>query len=110
MAENASKPRKFCLEFLVSRIHELQSGLNKAYRNGKIFQNKLLNAVKEVDACKLAYFKPAKLVEGLISDLHSSLATGTTSPSPALDAHFVNRKYRGQCGRYKSARGRVGNN
>lgn len=33
IAENVGKPRKFCLESLVSRMHELQSGLPHAYRN-----------------------------------------------------------------------------
>lgn len=56
MERNANKHRKFCLELIVSGMQELQSGLPASYRNDEIFRNKLLNAVKEVDACKLAYY------------------------------------------------------
>lgn len=100
ISENAGKPKKYCLEELVSRMHSLQSGLPKAYCNEDIFMNKLLNAVKDVEACQLAYFKPTATVEGLISDLHSSLAIEPQPRQvPALDAHFVDRKYKGQRGR-----------
>lgn len=102
MSENVGKPSKFCLEELVSRMHSLQSSLPAAYANEERFKNKLLNAVKDVDACKLAYFKPAPTVEGLISDLHSSLAIDTPTKRPVgVDAHFVDRRYRGQRGRFQ---------
>lgn len=108
MAENAGDPRKVCLEFLVSRMHELQSGLSEAYRNDEIFRNKLLNAVKNVDASKLAYYKPADSFEGLVSDLYS-LAVETTPASPAVDAHFLNRHYRGKSERYSNTHDSGGN-
>lgn len=103
IAENIGKPRKQCLEDLVSRMHALQSGLPNAYCNDEIFKNKLLNAVKDVEECRFAYFKPAETVEGLISDLHSSLAIQpTSSVSPALNANFIDRRYKGQRGRNQS--------
>lgn len=73
MSENAGKPCNFCLGKHMSRMHALQSGLPKACCNEEIFKNKRLNAVKDIGACKVAYFKPEDTVVGLISDLHSSL-------------------------------------
>lgn len=70
LGENAGNPRKFCLESPVSHMHELQCGLPPPYCNDEIFGNKRLNAVKDFDACKCAYYKPVETVEGLISDLH----------------------------------------
>lgn len=100
IADNVGRPRKHCLEELVTRMHALQSGLPGAYCNDEIFKNKLLNAVKDVEECRFAYFKPASTVEGLISDLHSSLAIEPSpQSSPALNAHFVDRRYKGQRGR-----------
>lgn len=69
ISENVGKPQKYCLEELVSRMHALKLSLPGAYRNDKIFENKFLNASKDVEACRFAYFKPASTVEGLISDL-----------------------------------------
>ena len=106
MSENVGKPRKHCLEELVGRMHALQSGLPSAYRNDEIFKNKLLNAVKDVESCRFAYFKPADTVEGLISDLHSSLAVEPSSKSsPAVDAHFIDRRFKGQRGRTPDGKG-----
>lgn len=110
MSDHDDKPGKFFLELLVSRMHELQSGSSMTYRNDEIFRNKLLNVVKDVDACKLAYCKPADSAEELISDLHSLLTTESTPQNPAVDAYFVDRKYRGQRERHYYARESVGNN
>lgn len=100
IAKNAGNPRTFCTEGLVCCMHTLQSCLPDAYDNDEIFRNKLLNALKDVETCKFAYFKLVETVEGLISDLHSSLAIETsTPPSAAVDAHLVDRKFRVQRGR-----------
>lgn len=82
----------------MSRIHKLQSCLPTVYLNDEIFRNKLLNAVKDADACKLEYYNPANSVERLKSDLHSSLATETTPETTAVHAHFVNHKHREERG------------
>lgn len=78
-------------------MHALQSGMPNAYRNDEIFKKKLLNAIKDVDAYKLVYFKAAATIKGLISDLNSSLALDTIAMNPAaLDTYFIDRKFRGQ--------------
>lgn len=103
MAANAEKSPTFRLEELVTCMHALKSGLPGAYLNDKIFKNKLLNAAHDVYASTLAYFKPADTVEGFISDLHCSLAIETvTRLSLALNAHFVDRKFRGGHGRHQN--------
>jgi len=56
--------------------------------------NKLLNAVKDVESCKLAYFKPAKTISGLISDLHASLAAALPPVRPGSSALYIDRKYK----------------
>lgn len=53
---------------------------------------KLLNEVKESGACKLAYYKPAKEIEGDIADLHSLLSALPTIFNAALSVHYVDRK------------------
>lgn len=80
-------------------MHALHSWLPSACFNYGIFKNKFLNAVKDVEACLLAYFKPSETVEGIICDLHSSLAIKPAwREKPALDAHFVDRHYKGELG------------
>lgn len=100
MSEYVGKSRKHCLEELVSRMHTLQSAMPITYCNDEIFKNQLLNAVKDVDTCRFAYSKPTDAVEGRILDLHLSLAIEPiTTTSPALDANFVDHRYKGQRGR-----------
>lgn len=59
-----------------------------------------------MEACKIAYFKPAETVESLISELRSSLAIASTvKHAVAVDAHFVDRKYWGEWGRSQIRKG-----
>lgn len=55
--QNLGKPATDCLELLVNRLAEIQVCLPMEYRNDTIFKNKLLNAVKDVESCRLAYQK-----------------------------------------------------
>lgn len=95
MSENSGKKAIDCLDLLVTRLEDIQSGLTKDYQKEVFLKNKLLNAVKDIEACKLAYYKPADDLEGVIADLHSSLAAMPHATKPVLDAHFVDRKFRG---------------
>lgn len=97
LSEKFGKSKIICLEEVVSGMHKLQSGPLNAYCNDDIFKNKLLNAVKDVDACTFTYFKPADTVKGLTSDFHSSLSIAPiTTTSPVLDANFFDRRYKGK--------------
>lgn len=95
MSENSGKKATECLDILIARLEDIQSGLTKDYQKEVFLKNKLLNAVKDINACKLAYYKPAEDLEGVIADLHSSLAAVPQAVTPVLDANFVDRKFRG---------------
>lgn len=43
--------------------------------------------MKYVDACKLAYQKPADLIQGVISDIHSSLSTEDNDINEAVPSN-----------------------
>lgn len=73
MSESSRKKASDCLKLLVARLEEIQSGPTKDYQKEVFLINKLLNAVKDIKACKLAYYKPANDLKGAIAYLHSSL-------------------------------------
>lgn len=91
------------LEIMISRLNDVRSWLPPDYQGAVIYQNKLLNAVRDIDTCKLAYQKPAKTVQGVIANLHASLATemrtsilqlSKTSSTPVDSSiHYVDRKF-----------------
>lgn len=83
------------LELLVSHLQDIQSGLTKEYHNEVILQNTLLNAVKDVDACKLAYFKPAPDLSGIIADLHASFGVVLPRKEAIPQVFFFFRKFKG---------------
>lgn len=75
---NSFTPNQYAIDFLeslVENLSDIQTALPVEYRNEIIHCNQLLNAVKYVSVCSLAYHKPADTVQGGISDLHGSLAT-----------------------------------
>lgn len=84
-------PGKFhteCLNKMISRLTEIQTELPAKYYPELMLKNKLLNAVKDVPKYQPAYQKPADSIHGVISDLHSTLATSTTTTAgqaPSLD-------------------------
>lgn len=92
MSSNSSKTPSQCLELLIEKLSDIQTSLPQDYRSETILRNKLLNSVRDVEACRLAYHKPADTVQGVISDLHASLAT-LKIENPAPSAHFVDRQY-----------------
>lgn len=59
-----------CLKRFASQLQDVQSALHLAYRNENFLHNKLLNAIKNVDACKLSYSKSAESLSGLTSNIH----------------------------------------
>lgn len=99
MSKNADKSPSTCLELLLSRISDIQAALPDEYRDDKILRDKLLNAVQDVIDCLQAYHKPADTVQGVISDLHASLAmTSRHQPPPrpvtnGLDINYVDLRY-----------------
>lgn len=87
-----------CLELLISRLQDIQSSLLVEYKSDEILKDKLLNDIKYIDAFRLAYYKAVQTLQGLISDVHASLAAMTPcvpSHLHAPNAHFLDRKYKG---------------
>lgn len=91
-----------CLEMLITALTDIQSSIAKEYLNDIILRNKLLNAVRNVAVCLLAYHKSENPVQGVISDLHSSLAAMSNSASFTIDlsgnsnnpsANYVDRRF-----------------
>lgn len=56
-------------------------------------KNKLFNSVKEVEARRLAYQKPAETLQGIVSDLHASVATVRTTDLSDPVALYTGRHY-----------------
>lgn len=89
---------------MITALTDIQAFLPKEYRNDTILRKKLLNAVRTVDFCRLAYQKPAETVQSVISNLHFSLAFASNVISPTTEssgnvgepsAHYVDRRYMG---------------
>lgn len=99
---NRDKTPSACLEVLIAKLADIQTSFLKEHRHDTILWNKLLNAVGDIEDSHLAYHKPAESVQGVISDLHASLAsakklTSSTSslrpPNEEPSAYFVDRRY-----------------
>lgn len=75
ITENKGKSGVECVHILVNRLKDLQASLPIEYRSQAQFRDKSVNAARYVKAYRLACYKPADTVPGVISDLHSSLST-----------------------------------
>lgn len=95
MSKNPDKKGTECLEILVSPLQDIQSVLIMEYQNKMVLLKKLLNAVKDVESCKRAYFKPASDLPGIIADLHASLAATLSRREPNPQEVFIGRKFEG---------------
>ena len=109
MNKNEGKSMADCFELLLDELRDLQHGLSQNFQNDDTMHNKLNLACRKMDACKLACFKPARSLAGLINDLRSSIATyndretesGAYFESDA--AYFTDRRYR-NAPRYRNDR------
>eukprot|EP00171_Calliarthron_tuberculosum_P004960 IDg4960t1 len=88
MHSNSGKTITDCLNIMVARLQELQMCLPQEYRSELILRNRLLNAARNVEACKLAIQKPALTVQGVIADLQSSVQT-IANPLPTLNSNAM---------------------
>lgn len=64
-------------------------------------RNKVLNLVKDFEACKLVCFPPSEMSEGVIVDLYVYGGTITGNVLPALDENFVDRRFRRRLGKIR---------
>lgn len=77
---------------------DIQSSQPSEYQNDTIIRNEILNAAHDVAECRLAYQKQTDTIQGVISDLHASLATsesfsGASSVQHPFSAPLIDRKY-----------------
>lgn len=57
-----------CLAILVEKILDIQTLLHRKYGNELILKNKLYDAVKDVKAFQLAYYKSSGTVQRVFTD------------------------------------------
>lgn len=100
MSKYPGKLLRETTEPMVAHIQELQGCLPPAYNSDEMLCAKLLNAISGVEACRIVPQKPAATVEGVISDIYTSIATYKAPESAApVTALFTDRKRRGDAPR-----------
>ncbi|KAI0994517.1 hypothetical protein K3495_g13665 [Podosphaera aphanis] len=73
--DNSGKSLTDCLRLMIEYLEEMQFCLSEEYRSELSMYNKLIEACRKEPACRLAVFRPSPWLQGLINDLHSSVAT-----------------------------------
>jgi len=86
ISSNPDKSVKECLELMVARLQELQLCLPVPYHQDIIMKTKLLTACEGIEETRLARQKVATDVEGVISDLFTSIATYSKPSSSSMDS------------------------
>jgi hypothetical protein len=86
--ENSSKTMTECLEFLILELRRIQYGLDPDLRTEKLLHNKMINACRDLPACKPACFKPPASLAGLFDDLREAISIYEPSPDNPK-AHFT---------------------
>lgn len=91
------------LELLISILDGTRFSILPQFCSDMIFSNTLLNDVREVDKCKLAYQKPADTVQGIVADLPAELVilkrpslllpSISVDPMAAPAAYYVDRRF-----------------
>lgn len=69
-----SKSLNECLDVLVSLLQDIQASLSSGYRRDSILRNRLLNAVRDFEQCRLGRHRPADAFHDVVFDHHSSLS------------------------------------
>lgn len=57
-----------------------------------MFLKKLLNSIKDIEICQLEYYTLASTFQGLIPDIHASLATTSSVVPDRADKMFFRQK------------------
>ncbi|RKF72000.1 hypothetical protein GcM3_099012, partial [Golovinomyces cichoracearum] len=84
---------------LLKNLRHTQRGLSSEFRSEKCLRDKIINACNNIEACAYACLKPSSSLEGLCSDLRSSIITfnrirETNHPSSNQN-FYTDRFYRG---------------
>ncbi|OXV09105.1 hypothetical protein Egran_03132, partial [Elaphomyces granulatus] len=94
--ENEDKSIEECLDILIKQLRKTQRGLSPEFRTEGSLRDKIINACNEVEACVYACLKPAPTLEGVCSDLRSSIIAYKRihESKPSNQAFYTDRKYR----------------
>jgi hypothetical protein len=95
IAKNEDKTTEECLELVIKELRTIQRGLAPELRTEQILRDKLINACNDVEACVYACLKPAPTLEGVCSDLQSSITAykRIQESKSSSEAFYTDRKY-----------------
>ena len=86
-----------CLDTLIKQLRDIQRGLPPEYRTEGSLRDRLINACNNVEACVYACLKPSPTLEGLCSDLRSSIVAHKkvheSKQSATGQVFYTDRKY-----------------
>jgi len=112
---NRGKTIMECLELLFIHLRLVQQGLSPEYHTENALRDRIINACVGVPECKPALFRTASTLEGVCSDLRSTVGTEIRSREAAAylqdqeqteayeyDQYWVDRTYEGQVKRFPS--------
>lgn len=112
-AKNADELLLTIFNKMVARLQNLQLCMPRTFHSDALLEDRLLNACSGVDACRLARWKMAPTLMGVIPDLQTSISThcSETLPtnstalaiSPTRFRNYDSPTWRGRRG-HKSAR------
>jgi hypothetical protein len=105
MAKNEDKSTEECLELVIKELRSIQRGLAPELRTEQNLRDKLINACNDVESCVYACLKPAPTLEGVCSDLHSSIiAYKRIQDTKTSQTFYTDRKYRQNPRHYSNQR------
>lgn len=77
-----------CLTLLICTLSEIKLSLPVEYQSDVIMRNKILNSIKDINACKLTYQKSTESIQAVISDIHSALAKESNNINESVPSNF----------------------
>ena len=89
IAQGHSTEKTF--QLLIDEMWQLRRGLTDDLRNDMTFYNKLFTACQGVNDCKVACFRPASTLTGLIRDIKSAIATYGRPKQE--ETYYTDRRY-----------------
>ncbi|OBR02124.1 Glycosyl transferase [Colletotrichum higginsianum IMI 349063] len=99
--KNPDKSKAEILEILIERLEVIQTALPDSMQNDEAMKMQLLNACAGIEECNLYLYNPAPTLEGVCSQLRSSIAIAMhvvphrQYTSEGNDQHVTDRQYRG---------------
>ncbi|RKF64812.1 hypothetical protein OnM2_016072 [Erysiphe neolycopersici] len=99
--QNPDKFLQSCFEILLKELRLTQRALSSEFRSEKCLRDKLIYACSDIEACAYACLKPSSSLEGLCSDLRSSIISftrirKTNTQSSSDQVFYTDRIYRFQ--------------